>query len=899
MVHNKKEGSFYMIIKQTKHFLFTISFFVTCCIFGILRFTDSSTILARMDEVTDGTVKFQMNYDNWTMTVSSATGSAVDMKDYDYTYNRPWDKFKNMNGDLVIDSSIKSIGKNAFADFSSIQKVTINGMVTSIGENAFKNTGTFNEINLNRITSIQKLVIKKGAFEKSMFLESVTLPLQVTIEEGAFRDCQYLSTIKKVEGYPGCITVGKGAFQNCYMDTIPWSQELKEIGDGAFKNCIRLSSFNFSNELKKIGNDAFVGCGLYEINIPKSVKYIGDHAFSSNPLSLAEIYTRDAEFGEDILEKSAKSKVYCYKGSTADTYFKQLGFEVFYLEESSSTGQGSSSDTKKDRRYDIWKYDVIDGDAVLTDCLGSGAIEIPECIIGYQVKGFSEKTFQGKKNITSVVIKAPNNITSAKKEIPGHAFENCTELKSVTLSEEYCTIGENAFSGCSALETIKIPDSVTNVGGHAFENCSSLKNVTWSANAKEIKNSTFKNCTSLSYIFNIKSVEKIEDYAFYSAALTSITFPSTLTNVGKYAFSKTSLKRAELMARLETLSDYAFYDCEKLERLVIAYVNELGKSICGNSSESSYAYKTNVYYQGSFSKLKESTFASPVKLYLREANIDSLDLTFAKNASHKVITYYQNPKREVVISGVYPIEEELYVGDYFFYSESGQILSCEKITLAEDFMKDNLVIKKVYLPSQLTSVGKNAFRGCRNIQYIELGGEVKDISDYAFFGCYYMSIGAPQGLPKLETIGAHAFEMNAVKDLNLFRYAKKIGDQAFACNGADTYIMSSNLQELGTYVFVNTSFNTVVWSTSVKVIPTGTFYQSAIRELTIPEGVTRIEDLAFAYCRNLKKLFIPKSVTYLADSAFVGTTDITIVTENPQIIDYCIHHSIPYEAPSK
>lgn len=888
-----------MITKQTKHFIFTISFFITCCIFGILRFTDSSTILAWTDEVTDGTVKFQMNYDNWTMTVSSATGSAVDMKDYDYTYNRPWDKFKNMNGDLVIDRSIKSIGKNAFADFSSIQKVTFNGGVTSIGENAFKNAGTFDEINLNRIDANQKLVIKKGAFEKGTFLAKVILPMQVTIEEGAFRDCQFLSTVKKVEGYPGCITVGKEAFQNCSLNTVPWSQELKEIGDGAFKSCIRLTSFAFSDKISKIGNDAFEGCGLNEISIPKSVKYIGDYAFKSNPFTAAYIYTKDAEFGEDILEKSAKRKVYCYKGSTADTYFKQLGFEVFYLEESSSTGQGSTSSDKKDCRYGIWKYDVIGGEAILTECLGSGAVEIPTYINYNKVKGFTEKTFQGKKDITSVVIIAPSSITSAKKEIPGHAFENCTGLKSVTLSKEYCTIGENAFSGCTALETITIPDSVTNVGGHAFENCTSLKNVTWSANAKEIKNSTFKNCTSLNYITNIKSVEIIEDYAFYSVALNSITFPSTLKNVGKYAFSKTPLKRADLMARLETLSDYAFYDCPKLERLVIAYANELGQSICGNSSDSSYAYKTNVYYLGSFYKLKESTFASPVNLYLREANINNLDLTFAKNASHKVITYYQNTNREVVISGVYPIEEELYVDGDFFYTENGQMLSCEKITLAENFMKNNIVIKNVYLPSQLTHIGKYAFNGCRNIQYIQLGAEIKDISDYAFCGCYNMRMYAPKGLPKLETIGAHAFEMNAIKDLDLFKNAKKIGDQAFVCNGADTYVMSSNLQELGTYVFVNTSFKKVVWSASVKEIPMGTFYQSGIGELIIPEGVTRIEDLAFAYCRNLKKLFIPKSVTYLADSAFNGVTDITIVTENPQVIDYCIHHSIPYEAPSK
>ena len=678
--------------------------------------------------------------------------------------------------------------------------------------------------------------------------------MQVTIEEGAFRKCKFLTTVEKVEGYPGCTTVGKEAFQNCSLNTVLWIRELKEIGDGAFQNCMPLTSFTFSNEISKIGNHAFEGCGLNKVSIPESVKYIGDYAFRNNPFLEAKILTRDAKFGENIMEKSSKRKVYCYEGSTAETYFKQLGFEVNYLEKS-STGQDSSVITIKDRTYGIWKYDVIDGEAILTDCLGSGAIEIPYRLACYQVKGFSDITFQGKKDITSVVMKEPNTVSSAKKEIPAHAFENCTGLKSVTLSKEVCAIGENAFSGCSALEKITIPDSVTSVGGHAFENCSSLKNITWSANAKEIENSTFKNCTSLSYISNIKSVKKIDDYAFYA--------------------------------------------CPKLQRLVIPYVSELGDSICGNSSDSSYAYKTNVYYLGSFNKLKESTFASPINLYLRVYDINSLDLTFAKNSSHRVTTYYEDINREVVISGVYPIEENLYVNGDLFYYENGQTLSCYKIRLAENFMKDNLVIKKVYLPSELTSIGKYAFNGCRNIQYMELGAEIKEISDYAFCGCYHMGIYAPQGLPKLETIGAHAFELNSVKGFNLFSNAKKIGDQAFVCNGSDTYIMSSNLQELGTYVFVNTAFKTVVWSASVKTIPMGTFYQSGVKDLTIPEGVTKIDDLAFAYCRNLKKLVIPKSVTHLADSAFDGITDITLVTEDPKIIDYCIHHSISYEAPSK
>jgi hypothetical protein len=99
------------------------------------------------------------------------------------------------------------------------------------------------------------------------------------------------------------------------------------------------------------------------------------------------------------------------------------------------------------------------------------------------------------------------------------AFEDCTSLRSVTLSSVSKIYGKT-FSGCSALTSITIPDSVTSIvatmttGGSssgAFRNCSILNEVVLGAGltASAIANKTFENCVNLT---SIKTKLSEEDF---------------------------------------------------------------------------------------------------------------------------------------------------------------------------------------------------------------------------------------------------------------------------------------------------------------------------------------------------------------------------------------------------
>jgi hypothetical protein len=92
----------------------------------------------------------------------------------------------------------------------------------------------------------------------------------------------------------------------------------------------------------------------------------------------------------------------------------------------------------------------------------------------------------GKKNgtytipgsVTSIagVLTDSNGFTGEYYGMEG-AFQDCTGLTSVTISENVTSIGDNAFSGCTGLTSVTISGSVTSIADNAFSNCAGLKNI--------------------------------------------------------------------------------------------------------------------------------------------------------------------------------------------------------------------------------------------------------------------------------------------------------------------------------------------------------------------------------------------------------------------------------------
>ncbi|MFR2342867.1 MAG: leucine-rich repeat protein, partial [Ruminococcus sp.] len=139
--------------------------------------------------------------------------------------------------------------------------------------------------------------------------------------------------------------------------------------------------------------------------------------------------------------------------------------------------------------------------------------------------------FFGCSNLTSMTIS--NNITIIKSS----TFLNCSSLTSITIPDSVTSIGDFAFYKCSSLASITIPDSVTSIGDDAFSNCESLTAISLSCKSS-LKKSDFGDQANLvSYASH--TLKKIEAKAATCTENGNIEH-WTCEHCGKYFLSDDS-----------------------------------------------------------------------------------------------------------------------------------------------------------------------------------------------------------------------------------------------------------------------------------------------------------------------------------------------------------------------
>lgn len=187
-------------------------------------------------------------------------------------------------------------------------------------------------------------------------------------------------------------------------------------------------------------------------------------------------------------------------------------------------------------------YNIIDMEnltcgVVYGDVEYTGEIEIPTTVTYednlFDVVEIQQSAFKSDRLISIMI---PNSIIS----IGDFAFEDCLELKSVTIADGVRVIGEEAFDNCG-ITTMVIPNSVETIGDAAFRYCRDMKSVTISNNVKTLGNSVFYECSGLTEVIIPNSVETIDTDAFaYCFNLESITLGENVEILGEEVFQKCS-----------------------------------------------------------------------------------------------------------------------------------------------------------------------------------------------------------------------------------------------------------------------------------------------------------------------------------------------------------------------
>lgn len=143
------------------------------------------------------------------------------------------------------------------------------------------------------------------------------------------------------------------------------------------------------------------------------------------------------------------------------------------------------------------------------------------------------------------------------------AFNNCKELKDITLSSRLNEINDKTFFYCLSLEKITIPESVNEIGVCAFAFCESLTEISIPGRVKKIENMAFFSCTSLSEVHIEYGIKEICDMAFCDCPrIQSIAIPPSVINIGTDAVGFIYSKDAE---RLCYRKNFTIIGCHATE----------------------------------------------------------------------------------------------------------------------------------------------------------------------------------------------------------------------------------------------------------------------------------------------------------------------------------------------
>jgi outer membrane protein OmpA-like peptidoglycan-associated protein len=195
------------------------------------------------------------------------------------------------SGDVVIDSSVTSIGKRSddsgdYGAFqgSTITSVTIPSTVTEIKDGAFYDAVSLRTVNFAPNSQLES--IGYGAFFRATSLESIDIPSGVrVIDESAFHMATSLEFITFAPSATP-LSIGHSAFRtNDLLETISFPSRVVSIGDYAFYEAESLEEVTFApnSQIETIGVGAFSDAGALKsvtFAANSQLQTIGDFAFA-------------------------------------------------------------------------------------------------------------------------------------------------------------------------------------------------------------------------------------------------------------------------------------------------------------------------------------------------------------------------------------------------------------------------------------------------------------------------------------------------------------------------------------------------------------------------------------------------------------------------------------------
>ena len=420
-----------------------------------------------------------------------------------------------------------SIGEGAFLWCSGLTSITIPSSVTSINSFAFSGCGRLTSVKVEWATPVTvsssafsnranaTLYVPKGskaAYQASDYWKEFKEIVEYEVDENiTFADAEVKAIcvknwdtngdgeLSKAEAAAvkdlGKVFSGNQSIKS--FDELQYFKGLASICDNAFNYCLSLASIIFPNSVTSIGYHAFYECkSLTSVTIPGSVE------------AITEAFVLCTGLTSISIQNGVRS----------------IGYEAF----SGCTGVTSLIIPKSVTHIESYSFIGF-----------SGVVSI--------IVDSENTVYDSRNNCNAIIEKSsntlvlgckytviPNSVTS----IGQAAFQECTNLTSITIPNSVTSIGASAFRGCESLRSVTIPRSVTSIGNNAFysyvgsgwvENALFYVKVE-NPNPVDISNGTFFGLRDIMLYVPKGSKAAYQAAAYWKEFKTILEFPDTDVN---------------------------------------------------------------------------------------------------------------------------------------------------------------------------------------------------------------------------------------------------------------------------------------------------------------------------------------------------------------------------------
>ena len=369
----------------------------------------------------------------------------------------------------------------------------------------------YSVINDLLIDTRKKSIVK--CLNKHILKVEIYEPIE-EIGEFAFSNCRVLRSVV----LPISIRIiGQSAFHNCEMlCNINLPDSIDTISAGAFFNCRNLHINHLPTHISIIGNSAFEWCIIDDINIPRSIKEIGNNPFSK--------YTKriTSESSRFIIENSLLIDINNNELiQLVDSTIKH----VLIPKRITKIRDSAFSHT------DITSITIPSTIKYLGGSVFWGCKNLTRVQFDCKIERLPSRTFGFCSSLSSF------NVPECIKEIELEAFYHCINLIEITLNNGLQAINNRAFEECKKLESITIPPSIKELGVGIFRNCENLAKVQIDCKIERLPEYIFANCSSFTS-FNVSESIKVIEYGAFEncSSLTSFNVSESIKVIKFGAF---------------------------------------------------------------------------------------------------------------------------------------------------------------------------------------------------------------------------------------------------------------------------------------------------------------------------------------------------------------------------